>query len=223
MIFWKEWRELRGRFLALAAFYLITVLLVDIISSVGATAPIIFAPLIVVAWGAGLLLVPAVLGMDVYAGERDEGTEVFLFSKPLSPVRMIIAKIGTRMVLTLGLCGLVMLMVLLRTRAITGTLYFWVRPYVMIYIVLAVLVALLVVLMVTMAVSVRAPYQSTALILGGAFGTAVAAMPVVFSFAPISALQAPWGNLGLLLILLILTSFLACWGLANQEAGRSQS
>lgn len=70
MIFWKEWMSLRLRFGVLAAFYAITAFLLpmDIMTDF-----IVFGQIypFLISWGAGLLFIPAVLGMDAYVGEKD--------------------------------------------------------------------------------------------------------------------------------------------------------
>jgi ABC-type transport system involved in multi-copper enzyme maturation permease subunit len=219
MIWWKEWRELRTRFLTLAGFLLVTVLVVDV-GTPGLDAVSDLA-ITIVGWAAAMTLVPAILGMDAYVGERDQGTEQFLLSKPLGRTRLLLVKVGFRTLLSGALTGMILVVLLLRIRAETGSLYLGMRPYPTLLIILSVYVALFVVLMTTIAVSVRAPYQSTALIIGGFLGALVAAAPVLLSIEPMTALQAPWGYFWLLMLLLLLTTFLACWGIAVHEPGRS--
>jgi ABC-type transport system involved in multi-copper enzyme maturation permease subunit len=223
MIWWKEWRSLRGRFLTLSGFFLITALL-GRLETFGARFEALEAlPVILVSWGAALLLVPAILGMDAFVGERDQGTEDFLFSKPIGQLRLLAAKVAFRLVLSFVLTAVVVVIVLGRVTDMAGTLHWGVRPYLALFLTLSVLVAQLIVLMVTIAVSVRAPYQSTALIIGGTMGTVVAAMPIMFSLRHFDSLQAPWGNFWLLVLLLALTGFFACWSFVKQEPGRSQA
>jgi ABC-type transport system involved in multi-copper enzyme maturation permease subunit len=223
MIWWKEWRSLRGRFLTLSGFFLITAIL-GRIETFGARFDAMDAlPVILVSWGAALLLIPAILGMDAFVGERDQGTEEFLFSKPIGHLKMLAAKVAFRLALSFVLTTLVVAIVLVRFTDMAGTLYWGVRPYLALFLTLSVLVAQIIVLMVTIAVSVRAPYQSTALIIGGTMGTVIAAMPIMFSVRHLDRLQAPWGNFWLLVLLLLLTGFFACWSFVKREPGRSQT
>jgi ABC-type transport system involved in multi-copper enzyme maturation permease subunit len=221
VIFWKEWRRLRGRFFSLAGFYLITAAVADL-DIFGESFDISALQLWVIGWGVAMLLIPAILGMDAWVGERDEETEDFLFSKPLTRTRLLLAKVGLRFLLTLILTSTVMVVLVIRAGSEVDSLYWWVRPYVTWYLVLSVLTAQLVLLMVTMAVSVRAPYQSTALILGGALGSVVVALPVIDRIELTGALQAPWGNYRLLLLFLVLTTVLTCYGMVHHEHGRSR-
>lgn len=222
MIFWKEWRRLRARFLFLCGFYGLTVLLLDLRSFVGLQW---FGsiPIALVGWATALLLVPAILGMDAYAGERDEGTEVFLFSKPVGTGRIVLAKVGLRVLMTAVIVGGTLAILLIRIGGAVPSLYLGTRPYVIWFLVLSIVAGELFVLMATITVSLRAPYQSTALIIGGALGAAVAAYPVVSSLVPIEALQASWGSFWLLVLLLALIGALAGYGFQHQEAGRSRS
>ncbi|MCK4772086.1 MAG: ABC transporter permease [Candidatus Latescibacteria bacterium] len=220
MIFWKEWRSLQGRFFTLGGFYIISALLIDI-RFFGGPFTFAFVPTWIISWGSGMLLVPAILGMDAYVGERDEGTEDFLFSKPIPVSRLILSKIGLRFLLTLIVTGATLSILLIRTSGMVSSLYLGTRPFIVFYITFTVILAQLVVLMITIVVSLRAPYQSTALIIGGTLGTAVAAFPVLNKAGMMQALQAPWGNFWIILILLILTAGIACWGLTRQEVGRS--
>jgi len=221
VIFWKEWRRLRGRFLGLAAFYLITVLLTDLTAYGNATYYFEGIGVMAITWGAAMALIPAILGMDAWVGERDEGTELFLFSKPIGPWKIWLAKVGLRLGLTLLLVGVLMLLLVQRATA-EGVRFFWgVRPYVAWFMVLLVFLAELVVLMTVVWTSLRAPYQSTALIVGGAAGCTVAAWPLISSLHDFESLQAQWSNFYLLLLFFILVSAATAWGYAHQEAGRS--
>lgn len=220
MIFWKEWRALRGRFLALGAFYAITVLLLPIASFLDIDW-IEFIPIALLGWGATLILIPAILGMDAYVGERDQETEDFLLSKPIGKTGLIAAKYGIRALLTLLLTAGLMAVLTVRIAGAVDTLYLSTRPYVMWYVILSVLVGQQVVLMLTMAISVRAPFQSTALIVGGALGAVVAAAPVLTSSWQLTRLQAPWASFRVLVLLLLLSSALACSLLVRREVGRS--
>lgn len=223
MIFWKEWRRLQARFFILAGFYIITVLIIDLGPFSAGVDSFIFevAPILMITWGVSLLLVPVILGMDAYVGERDEETEDFLFSKPLPLHRLLLAKVGIRLLLTLVIIGVSLAILLIRTERMVPSLYLGTRPYLVWYVISSLIVALLIVLMVTIAVSVRAPYQSTALIIGGSLGTAIAAFPVLNRTDMLQALQAPWGNFWILMIILIMTTCAACWGLGNKEVARS--
>jgi len=220
VIFWKEWRSLRLRFAVLAAFYGITALLLPIspISDF-----IVFGEIYIylIGWGAGLLLIPAILGMDAYVGERDQETEDFLLSKPISATRLLAAKIGMRFAQTLILTGGVLALMLIRAGSPDNPLYLFTPPYVIWYVTLSILAAQLVVLMVTIAVSVRAPYQSTALIIGASLGTAVVGVPILGSAWQLEMLQAPWGSFWLLVLLLLMTAVLASTLLVRREVGRS--
>jgi ABC-type transport system involved in multi-copper enzyme maturation permease subunit len=222
MIFWKEWRALRGRFLALGAFYAITALLlpVDVLIDVDWIEVV---PVTLLGWGALLILIPAILGMDAYVGERDQETEDFLLSKPMSKGRLIAAKYGSRALLTLLLTAGLLALLMVRIGGAVDTLYLSTRPYVVWYVILSVLAGQQVVLMLTMAVSVRAPFQSTALILGGSLGAAVAAAPVLTSSWQLTRLQAPWSSFRLLVVLLLLSGALACSVLLRREVGRSSA
>ena len=222
MIFWKEWRRLRGRFLSLAAFYLITAALADL-EVFGEAIPLDLFQVWFLGWGAAMLLIPAILGMDAYVGERDEGTEDFLYSKPIGRMRLLLAKLGFRFLLTLLLTVAILAILLFRAQGALPSLYWGTRPYVTWYLTLSILVAQLVVLAVTMAVSVRAPYQSTALIIGGTLGIVLAAFPVTDELYLVNALQAPWGNFWILVVFLALTTLLAAWGTITLETGRSRS
>lgn len=221
MIFWKEWRRLRGRFFSLAGFYLITVLLGDVEVYSSSRYHFEGVASAAITWGAMMILIPAILGMDAWAGERDEGTEPFLFSKPMSLSRLWVAKIGLRLILTFLLTGLLILLLVLRTAA-DGFDFFWgVRPFISWYLLLSVGMAELLVLMTTVWVSLRAPYQSTALIIGAALGGVIASWPLVSSLRPIESLQVPWENFGLLALMFALVTFAAAWGYAHREPGRS--
>jgi ABC-type transport system involved in multi-copper enzyme maturation permease subunit len=221
VIFWKEWRRLRGRFLSLAGFYLITVLLTDLTAYGNAAYYFEGIGTMAITWGAAMALIPAILGMDAWVGERDEGTELFLFSKPIRPWKIWLAKVGLRLGLTLLLVGVLMLLMVHRATT-EGVRFFWgVRPYAAWFLVLSVFLAELVVLMTVVWTSLRAPYQSTALIVGGAAGCCVAAWPLISSLRDFESLQAQWGNFYLLLLFFILVSAATAWGYAHQEAGRS--
>ena len=84
-----------------------------------------------------------------------------------------------------------------------------------------IVIAQLLVLTITIAVSVRAPFQSTALIVGGALGTVVASIPVMNTTWQLEMLQAPWGTFWLLVMLLLLTTALASILIVRRETGRS--
>lgn len=220
MIFWKEWRSLRLRFGVLAAFYGITALMIpiDIMRDF-----IVFSEIYVyfISWGAALLFIPAIMGMDAYVGERDQETEDFLLSKPLSTARLLAAKIGLRLILTLILTGALFALTMIRVGSPENPLYLFTPPYLIWYVTLSIITSQLVVLMVTVAVSVRAPYQSTSLIIGGSLGAAIAAFPLLSSSWQLSMLQAPWGSFWLLVLLLLLTAALASTLLVRREVGRS--
>ncbi len=220
MIFWKEWMSLRLRFGVLAAFYAITAFLLpmDIMTDF-----IVFGQIypFLISWGAGLLFIPAVLGMDAYVGEKDQETEDFLLSKPMSPAKLLAAKIGLRFVLTLVLTGSLITITLIRVGSPDNPLYLFTRPYLIWYVTLSIITAQLVVLMVTIAVSARAPFQSTALIIGGSLGAVIAGIPVLMSSWQLWLLQAPWESFWLLVLLLILTAVLASSLMIKREVGRS--
>ena len=60
MIFWKEWRVVKGRFLTLAAFYGITLLLLPIESiAIGEMFEVI--PISLLSAGIALILIPVIL------------------------------------------------------------------------------------------------------------------------------------------------------------------
>ena len=220
MIFWKEWRSLRLRFAVLVAFYGITALLLPIGSY---REYIIFDILYsyLIMWGAGLLFIPAILGMDAYVGERDQETEDFLLSKPMSVTKFLAAKIGLRFALTLLLTGTIIAITLIRVSGPGAPLFLSTPPYLIWYVTLSIIVGQLVVLMVTVAISVRAPFQSTALIIGASLGAVVAGLPLLDSAWQLRMLQAPWGSFWLLMVLLVLTAALASTLLVTREAGRS--
>ncbi len=220
MIFWKEWRSLRLRFFVLAAFYAITAQLLpmDILTDF-----VVFGQVYVylISWGAAFLFIPAILGMDAYVGERDQDTEDFLLSKPMSTWKFLSAKIGLRLVLTAFLSIALMTIALIRVDAPENPLYLFTPPFVIWYVVGSIVVAQLLVLMITIAVSVRAPFQSTALIVGGALGTAVAGIPLMDTTWQLEMLQAPWGTFWIQILLLLLTTALASILIVKREAGRS--
>lgn len=219
MIFWKEWRSLRARVSVIAAFFIITVLLLPIHSHYDYTFYEIVNYLI--SWGAGLLLIPAIMGMDAYVGERDQETEEFLLSKPMSGSKLLAGKIGLRLVLTFLLTGILFALFLLRIGNVTEPLYLSTPPFIIWYLTLTILISQSLVLMVTIAVSVRAPYQSTALIVGGSLGIAVAGLIVSTSTWQLGYLQAPWHTFWILVILFLLTTGLASILLLNRQVGRS--
>lgn len=220
MIFWKEWRSLRLRFFVLAAFYAITAQLLpmDILTDF-----IVFGQVYVylISWGAAFLFIPAILGMDAYVGERDQETEDFLLSKPMSTWKLLSAKIGLRLILTAFLSIALMTITLIRVDAPENPLYLFTPPFVIWYVVGSIVAAQLLVLMITIAVSVRAPFQSTALIVGGALGTAVAGIPLMDTTWQLEMLQAPWGSFWIQILLLLLTTALASILFVRREAGRS--
>ncbi len=199
MLLWKEWTRLRGRMMGLTWFYFLTAFLVPLPRIEGPLS-IFQLPILLCGWGAAMLLIPAIMGMDAYAGERDEGTEVFYFSKPISFGRILLAKFGTRFMATLLAGALVMAVVLFRLDATGAELHLATPPFVIWSVVGIVVVAQLLVLAVTMTVSVRAPYQSTALIVGGALGGVLAAIPVIPSLWRTAVLQDLWGVFWLLLL-----------------------
>ncbi len=220
MIFWKEWRELRGRFLILAAFYLITVLILPIGAIVeGASLP--YLAIALLGSGAILGLIPMVLGMDAYVGERDNDTEDFLFSKPMPVSRLLLAKIGLRAGLILLLSLTLIAIVLIRIGRGDEPLYLGTPPYQIWYAVLSILVGLLIILLITTAVSVRAPYQSTALIIGGSAGAVLAVAPVIFSAWELQYLQAPWSSFWLHCLMMLLSAIAAAVLIIRRETGRS--
>jgi ABC-type transport system involved in multi-copper enzyme maturation permease subunit len=220
MIYWKEWRSLRLRFFVLAAFYLVTtqILPIDVLTDF-----IVFGEVYIYlfSWGAAFLFIPAVLGMDTYVGEKDQETEDFLLSKPMSVWRLLSAKIGLRMLLTAILTFSLMAIALIRINSPTHTLYLTTPPYVILYVIASILIAQLVVLMITISVSARAPFQSTALIVGGALGAVAAGIPIMDTTWQMEMLQAPWGSFWIQIALFILTTILASFLLLRREAGRS--
>jgi len=219
MIFWKEWRSLRGRFFTLSGFYLITLGILPLnMLSAGSFATVV--PFTAFATGFLMLFIPATLGMDALVGERDEGTSEFLLSKPLSRTRYLAAKIGMRVLLTLVLTSVLLVILLARFASEGMPLYLGTPPYLMWYLVVSILLGQLVTLTTTVAVSARAPYQSTAMIVGGAAGAVLAATPIVSTLRDITWLQAPWEAVGLLALFLLLTGFLAAYGITLPRAGR---
>ncbi len=200
MVYWKEWRKLRARFLSLSAFYLITAAFIPI-PNLGMRSSFMEVPLYLVSWGAALLLTPAILGMDTFVGERDEGTLAFFFSKPIPVTRMVMGKIGVRLLLTLAITVTVLGLLLVRFFVAEIPLYLATPPYVIWSVVGTIVAAQLAALGITVAVSLRAPYQSTALIIGSTLSAAVTAYAVIPRFWRIEALQDIWSSFWLLLLL----------------------
>lgn len=222
MIFWKEWRVVRGRFLTLAAFYGITLLLLPIESiAIGEMFDVI--PISLLSAGIALVLIPIILGMDAYVVEKDEETEDFLLSKPISWKRLLIAKVGLRAFLSFLLTALCFTAILFRIGSSTENLYLSTPPFTVWYVTLTVLVGHLIIIMVTSAVSVRVPYQSTSLIVGGSLGAVVAGVPVLASSWQLLYLQAPWGTFFLMLFLLVLTILFTMTLFSRIETRKSAS
>ena len=105
----------------------------------------------------------------------------------------------------------------------TEGLYLGMKPYPVWYITAVVMVGHLIILVITAAVSVRAPYQSTALIIGGLLGVAVAGLPVFISSWQLLQLQAPWGHFYIMLVLLVLTVMYTGVLFQRLETGRRTS
>lgn len=221
MIVWKEWTVLRGRFFTLAAFYLITLLVLPV-DSLFMGVEYQFIPLSLFFIGAGLLIIPMILGMDAYVVERDEGTEDFLLSKPISRSKLMAVKVGMRLALTFILSLVLFIIALMRADNSVVSLHLFVPPYSIWYVMLSVIVAQLVVVAIISTVSVKAPYQSTALILGGLLGIAVASLPTVTSAWQLISLQAPWGSFFIQVVTLLLTLAFALSMYGRLEAGRSE-
>ncbi len=222
MIFWKEWRVIRGRFLTMTAFYGITLLLLPVEALfINETFEVIPISLLMV--GVALAFIPIVLGMDAWVVEKDEETEDFLLSKPVSWLRLLMAKVGLRTLLTFLLTGTLYALVLIRMGANTEGLYLWMRPYVVWYLVFVVLTGHLIIVVITAAVSVRAPYQSTALIIGGLLGVCIAGLPVFTSGWQLLHLQAPWDHFLVMLVLLVLAALYTVILFQRLETGRSTS
>ncbi len=222
MIFWKEWRVLRGRFVMLAAFYGITLVMLPV-ESLFIDDMFDVIPLSLLIAGIALTFIPMILGMDAWVAERDEETEEFLLSKPISWQRLIIAKVGFRALLTLLLSSALLIIILVRIGNASGGLHLWTRPYVVWYVTLSILTAHTIIIVVTAAVSARAPYQSTSLIIGGLLGLVVCGLPLVISAWQLLHLQAPWTTFLLLITLLSLSMVLASIFFSRLEAERSVS
>ena len=228
MIFWKEWRAIRTRFLVLAAFYLVTISLMPI-EPIGSEISSYYTdwfttlPLAILGWGVAMILIHMILGMDAHVGERDEETEEFLFSKPIPLTRLLAAKIGLRLVLTLVLSVTLTAIGLIRLNAVVPSLFLWTPPYAIWYATLSILAAQLVIVLVTAAVSVRVPYQSTALIVGGSLGTALAALPIFLGIWEIPFYQAPWRYFWAHIALIVISGSLAAVFFARGEVTRSTS
>jgi ABC-type transport system involved in multi-copper enzyme maturation permease subunit len=221
MMLWKEWKALRGRFFTLAAFYLITLLVLPL-DSLFISLDFETLPLSLLSIGIGLLIIPMILGMDAYVVERDEGTEDFLLSKPISRAKLMAVKVGVRLLLTLVLSALLFAIVLIRAAGTVESLHMSIQPYTVWYVTLSVMVAQLVVVVIISTVSVKAPYQSTALILGGLLGIAVASLPSVISAWQLISLQAPWESFIIQIVILLLTLTFALSVYGRLEAGRSE-
>jgi ABC-type transport system involved in multi-copper enzyme maturation permease subunit len=215
MIYWKEWCRLRRRFFALAAFYLITALFLPPVS--WGTDFLTWTINLLIGWGGGLLLVPAILGMDAWAGEKDEGTETFLFSKPIPAARLLLAKLGLRLLLTLLITSVVLGILILRLEVMGVELHLFTRPYTAASALATVVAAQLTLLAVTMLVSIRAPYQSTALIIGGCLGAAIAGAVVLPSFWRVRALQAIWPSFWMLVALSLVMLTATAWLLLTRD------
>ena len=215
MIYWKEWCRLRRRFIALAAFYLITALFLPPVS--WGTDFLTWTINLLIGWGGGLLLVPTILGMDAWAGEKDEGTETFLFSKPIPAARLLLAKLGLRLLLTLLITAAVLGILVVRMDMMGVSLYLFTRPYVTVSVLAAVAAAQITLLAVTMLVSIRAPYQSTALIIGGCLGAAICGAVVLPRLWRVSALQAIWPSVWLLVILSLVILAATAWLLVSRD------
>ncbi len=220
MIFWKEWRVLRLRFLVLTAFYGITLIFIPLIGISPATY-FEAIPNYLIMFGAGMLIIPVIIGMDAYVGERDQETEEFLMSKPVSFMRMLAAKVGLRFLLTFVLTISLLAIALVRVIGTGTPLYLDTRPYMIWFLILYILTAQMLVLMTTITVSIRAPFQSTALIVGGALGTAVSGLLLTGSLWKLSFLQVDWVTFYLEVGLLILMCLLAASFLYRKEVGRS--
>ena len=122
MIFWKEWRVVRGRFLTLAAFYGITLLLLPFESiAIGEMFDVI--PISLLSAGIALVLIPIILGMDAYVVEKDEETEDFLLSMPISWMKLLLAKVGLRTLLSFLLTVTLFAIILVRLGSRTEGLY----------------------------------------------------------------------------------------------------
>ena len=222
MIFWKEWRVVKGRFLTLAAFYGITLLLLPIESiAIGEMFEVI--PISLLSAGIALILIPVTLGMDAYVVEKDEETEDFLLSMPISWMKLLLAKVGLRTLLSFLLIVTLFAIILVRLGSRTEGLYLSTPPYTIWYVTLTVLIGHLIIVMVTSAVSVRAPFQSTSLIVGGSLGAVIAAVPVLKSSWQLLYLQAPWGTFFILLLLLVLSTLYTGVLFSRIETRRSPS
>jgi len=221
MIFWKEWRELRGRFFTLAAFYLITLLFLPINLLVVTRYIQYFVPNLLTT-GALLILIPMVLGMDAYVTERDGETEDFLCSKPISRISLFLSKIGLRAALTLLLAIPLLAIIVIKLGIEADSLYLATPPFLILFVLLSIVSGLLIILFITGAVSARVPYQSTALIIGGSAGATLAAFPIILNAWELQYLQAPWQNFWLLILVLMLSILLALFLFTRIETGRSE-
>jgi len=222
MIFWKEWCVVRGRFLILTAFYGITLLLLPV-EALFIDESYEMIPISLLIIGVVLAFIPVVLGMDAWVAEKDEETEDFLLSKPVSWSRLLLAKVGLRALLSFLLTGTLFALALIRVGANSEGLYLWMRPYVVWYLIFVVMTGHLIIVVITAAVSIRAPYQSTALIIGGLLGICVAGLPVFSSGWQLLYLQAPWNNFLVMLLLLALAITYAIVLFQRLETGRSSS